>query len=452
MEKLLPQNIEAEMGVLGSLIIDPDAIVDVGPILKAEDFYRDAHRLVFEAIAHLWHRHEPADFLTLCEELEHHDHLEDIGGASYLTSLINGVPTSGNAKYYADIVARKAELREIIRAAGKIAQMAYDEESDALSRAEKLILEIGQNRAKQDFESMEDYMPTYMKRLEERSQGQGGVRGISTGLRELDALLGGLQRGNLYIPAARPGVGKTTICQNIAYRAAVKHGARIGFFSVEMSKDDLMDRFMSMHTKINSLSLKNGNLEEKEWKRVVNASDDLSELGIYFQYTPGIYVDDLVSMARRLVQQHKIDLLVIDYLQLLRARIEGKRIQMRELEVAEIARTLKMLAGELQVPVLAPAQINRQVEHGAIRKDEGTNLSYRMPALADLRESGEIEQSADVVMFLARSEEDETKVKLNIAKHRNGPVGDVDLYFEGATTRFMPLVTRIDEYGNVINE
>lgn len=452
MEKLLPQNIEAEKGVLGSIIIDPDAIVEIGPMLKAEDFYRDAHQIIFQAIADLWRKHEPADFLTLCDELERCSKLEDAGGASYITSLINCVPTSGNAVYYANIVVRKAELREIIHSSGKIAQIAYDEESDALSRAEEIIMGIGKERSKQDFESMSEYMSTYMKRMEERSQGQGGVRGISTGLRDLDALLGGLQRGNLIIPAARPGIGKTTICQNIAYRGALKHGYKVGFFSVEMSKDDLMDRFVSMHTKIDSLRLKNGSLDDKEWKRVVNAGDELSELGIYFQYTPGIYVDDLVSMARRLVQQHGVDLLVIDYLQLLRARVEGKRIQMREMEVAEIARTLKMLAGELQVPVLAPAQINRQVEHGALRKDERTNLSYRMPMLADLRESGEIEQSADVVLFLARAEEDETKVKLNIAKHRNGPVGDVDLYFEGATTRFMPMSTQIDEYGHVVND
>lgn len=452
MEKLLPQRIDAEKGVLGSMIIDPEAIIEVGTLVKPEDFYRDAHRSIFRAMTELWRKHEPADFLTLCDELERRKELDDIGGASYLTSLINEVPTSGNAAHYAKIVARKSELRTLIHAAGQIAAIAYEEEEDALSHAEQIIMAIGQQRAKQDFESMAEYMPTYLKRMEDRANGQSGIRGVSTGLRALDSLLGGLQRGNLYIPAARPGVGKTTICQNIAYRAALKHGSRVGFFSAEMSLDDLMDRFFSMHTKINSLSLKNGRLEEKEWKQVVCAGDDLSELGIYFQYTPGIYVDDLVSMARRLVQQHGVDLIVIDYLQLLRARIEGKRIGVREMEVAEIARTLKMLAGELQVPVLAPAQINRQVERGAVRKDEDTNLSYRMPMLADLRESGEIEQSADVVMFLARAEEDETKVKLNIAKHRNGPVGDVDLYFEGATTRFMPLSTQMDEYGNVVNE
>jgi replicative DNA helicase len=303
---------------------------------------------------------------------------------------------------------------------------------------------------KQDFESIADYLPTYIDHLEEKHLGKNKVRGVSTGMRPLDQITGGLQRGKLYVIGARPGVGKTTICQNISYKAALKHQRRIGFFSVEMSKDDLMDRFMSMHTRINSLKLQNGDMEQKEWDRIGVASDELEKLGIFFEYTPGIYLDDLASMARRLVQKQEIDLLVIDYLQLLRARIDGKRIQPREMEIAEIARGLKMLAGELNVPILAPAQINRQVEHGAVIEDTALKLSFRMPMLADLRESGEIEQSADVVGFLARAEQDETKVRLQIAKHRGGPKGDIDLYFEGETTRFMPLQTQVDAYGNVI--
>lgn len=460
MEKKLPSSQDAEEAALGSIIIDPAAIVEVSTILKPTDFYNWNRRTIFETIMELYRKHEPADFVTLCEVLERRpvsdeksqarDLLDEIGGASYLTSLVNRVPTSGNAEHYARIVARKAELRTLIHEAGKIAAMAYAEEEDALTRAEEMILAIGRQRVKQDFESLPEYLPTYINHLEEKQQGKNKVRGISTGMKPLDQITGGLQRGRLYVIGARPGVGKTTICQNITYKTAIKHQRRVGFFSVEMSKDDLMDGFMSMHTKINSLKFQNGDFEAKEWERIVDAENEMNELGIYFEYTPGIYLDDLASMARRLVQRQEIDLLVIDYLQLIRARIDGKRIQPREMEIAEIARGLKMLAGELNIPILAPAQINRQVEHSAVIQDKTLGLSFRMPMLADLRESGEIEQSADVVGFLARAEEDETKVRLQLAKHRGGPKGDIDLYFEGETKRFMPLQTQIDEYGRIV--
>jgi replicative DNA helicase len=433
-----PQSREAEEGVLGSLLIDPEAISEVAALITPDDFYNWGRRTIYTAILSLAQRHIPADYLTLCEELRRQGQLDEVGGASEVAALIGAVPTSRHAEYYARIVAKKAECRRLLQAAAKIAQLACEEGDEALTEAESLILAIGQQRAHQSFVSMAEYFPAYLNRLEARSQG-GAVRGISTNIRMLDALLGGLQPGKLYVPAARPGVGKTTICQNIAYRGARKHGIRVGFFSLEMSEDDLMDRFMAMHTQINSLALQNGALSPDEWDTVVKSEEVMSRLGIFFRHTPGIYLDDLASMARRLVKRHHIDVLIIDYLQLVRARIEGKRIGHREMEVAEIARGLKMLAGELSLPILAPAQISRAVEHSAVLKDERTGLSYRMPMLADLRESGELEQSADVVMFLARAEEDETKVKLHVAKHRNGPTGSIDLYFEGATTRFFPL-------------
>lgn len=461
----LPHSPEAEEGVLGSIIIDPEAIVEASLILRPEDFYNNARRTLFDVILYLYQKKEPADFITICDELESRavsesekkhpnapkNALEEVGGGDYITSLINRVPTSGNVGYYANIVQRKAECRELIRLSGKIAQMAYNEEDDVLQQSEAMILKIGQQRVKQDFVSLRDYFPTYLSRLEDIQKGGRAVRGCSTGLQALDGLLGGLQRGKLYVPAARPGVGKTTIVQNFAYRGAIKHGHRFGFFSVEMSKDDLMDRFVSMHTKINSLNLQNGALDNDMWQLIVNAESEMEKLGIYFEYTPGIYIDDLASMARRLVQRHEIDVLVIDYLQLLRARIDGKRIQVREMEVAEIARNLKMLAGELNVAVVAPAQINRQVERTAVSKETDSAYSFRMPVLADLRESGEIEQSADVVMFLARAEENEKIVRLNVAKQRGGPTGNINLYFEGETTRFMPLESRYDQFGNVID-
>lgn len=453
-EKQLPNSQEAEEGLLGSIILDPEAIDDVSTIVKTTDFFGFGRRLIYQAIMDLHSRHEPADFITLSDVLKNQqvsdertharDRLDEIGGSDYLLSLVAHVPTSGNAEYYARIVARKAELRRIIHAAGQIAAIAYAEEEDALAQAEKKILAIGQDRTQSDLDSLQEYLPEYLTLLEQRGQGQGGVRGVSTGIRPLDGFTGGLQRGKLYVPAARPGDGKTTLCQNIAYKAALKYGCKVGYLSLEMSREDVLDCLMSMHTKtVNSLNLQNGQLDKDQWEAVVRASDEMESLGIYIAHTPGIYLDDLASIARRSVQKHGIDLFVVDYMQLIRARIDGKRIAAREMEVAEIARGLKALAGELGVPFLVPAQLNRQVEHAAATKDERMGLSFKMPTLADLRESGEIEQSGDVVMFLARALEDSTIVRLQIAKNRRGPKGAVDLKFEGETTRFIPLA-RID--------
>lgn len=439
-EKLLPNSPEAEEGLLGSIIIDPEAIVDVSTIVRADDFYGWGRKTIYRTIMDLYVRRQPADFITICDELEIANQLQNVGGASYITSLISRVPTSGNAEHYARIVAKKAEFRRIIHAAGKIAAVAYEELEDALAQSEAEILAIGRARARNDLVSMQDYVPEYLGLLEQRSQGSGSVRGVSTGIRPLDGFTGGLQRGKLYVPAGRPGDGKTTLCQNIAYKAAAKYGCKVGYLSLEMSKEDLLDCFMSMHTKqVNSLSLQNGQLTDQQWHLVADAGTEMQALGIYFEHTPGIYLDDLASIARRNVQKHGIDLFVVDYMQLIRARIEGKRIATREMEVAEIARGLKALAGELNVPFLVPAQLNRQVEHSAAFKDETCGLSFKLPTLADLRESGEIEQSADVVLFLARAIEDNTIVRLQIAKNRRGPKGAVDLKFEGETTRFLPL-------------
>lgn len=450
--KTLPIKIEAEQGVLGSIIIDPDALVEIVPTLRAQDFYRDAHRSIYEAIIHLYEKQIPADFVTICDELERRNLLDEVGGDIYLMDLTRCVPTSGNAKYYADIVARAAEHRAIIEIAGQIAQMAFEEKPETLQFAEQKILEVGKHRPNQDFYRIGDYYQPYASRLEKMQRDGTQTRGVSTHLRSLDQILGKLQNGKLYIPAARPGVGKTSICQDIAYRVAVKDKKHVAFFSMEMSEDELMDRFMSMQTKINSMKLQNADLQEPDWKRIVEAGDVMEDLHIYFRYTPGMYVDELASTARRLAQKHGIDLLVVDYTQLLKARIDGKRITVREMEVAEIVRTLKELAGELQIPILAPAQINRQVERSAMLKDEKTNYSYRMPMLADLRESGELEQSADVVIFLARAEEKEDMVKLVVAKHRGGPTGDADLYFKGETTQFFSVISQYDEYGQRIEE
>lgn len=436
MEKPLPFNIECEQGLLGSIIIDPEVIVEVANRVLPDDFYREAHRLLYRTILRLYESREPADYLTICDELERRDLLESVGGASYITSLVNHVPTSGNAPYYAKRIVKYAQLRRLLKAAGDIAALAYEGQDDALERAESLILSIGHERTRTDFVSISEYLPTYMEHVEQRQSDYGKIRGIPTCLGDLDYITGGLQRGGLYIPAARPGVGKTTLSQNIAYNTARYHGKRVAFFSLEMSLDDLTDRFMSLHTNIDSQHLRNGRLTEDQERAIVRAQAELEDVGIYLQYTPGITLDSLKSKARWILSRVGIDLIIVDYLQLVTATIDGKRVAVREMEVAEVARGLKALAGELNVPVLAPAQINRELERRAAVQDKSSGLSYRMPQLSDLRESGEIEQSADVVMFLARSEETKERVKLLVAKHRNGPEGDIDMQFHGSTTRF----------------
>lgn len=445
MEKLLPQNIEAECGVLGSIIIDPEAIVDLAPFLHPEDFYRDAHRTIYEVILHLSRRGGPADFITICDELERRTLLDDVGGASSISALINQVPTSGNVEYYGHIVARTAQMRRLIKAAGEIAALAYSDAEDALPQAEEKILAVGKQGAFADLRPLGDLLPTYLAELERR---ESGIRGISTGFRGFDIPTRGFQRGKLYVVGARPGVGKTTFCQNVAYRGALK-GHRYAYFSLEMPEDDVLDCFMAMDSLENSLRLQGGDIED--WSAVVESGDRLAELGMYLRYTPGIYLDELASMARRIVHAKNVEMIIIDYLQLMRARIDGKRIQHREMEIAEIARGLKALAGELRVPILVPAQINRNVERASAVCDERMNLSFRMPSLADLRESGEIEQSADTVIVAARSEEDETKVRFQFVKNRRGPLGSVDLHFEGGTSRFLSIEIERDEYGNIID-
>ncbi len=437
LEKLLPQNVEAEMGVLGSIILDPEAIVEIADFLYASDFYRDAHRTIYEVVLSLYSRREPADFITICDELERRGELEEVGGATYITSLINQVPTSGNVEFYGRIVERTAILRRLIHAAGQIAALAYEQVPDALARAETLILSLGRESRATSFVSIGEYLPTYLAHLDEVQQSKEKVRGIPTGIGDLDALAL-LQRGDLIVPAARPGVGKTTLCQNIAYNAALKYGKRVGFFSCEMTLDALMDGFVSRDTGINSQNLLTGTLTDAEYERLVN-ENALELLGIYLKHTPGIFLEELAHEARKLVSRHKIDLLIVDYLQLVRARIDGKRVTPREMEVAEVTRGLKALAGELNIPILCPAQISREIEHRAGTRDEREHLTYKMPMLSDMRESGEIEQSADVVACLAQSEERNERVKLIILKNRRGPKGELDLYFRGETKQFLSL-------------
>src|SRR6266576_183380 len=438
LEKLLPQNIEAECGVLGSIIIDPEAIVQVSDFLHADDFYRDAHRTIYEVILQLYEQREAPDFITICDELERHNKLENVGGASYITSLINQVPTSGNVEYYGRIVERNAILRRLIHAAAQIAATAYEEtDADvALDRAEQLIFNISQRHARSDFALLRDILSAYMNKLDQLHERRGTIVGVPTGFTDLDHLTGGLQKSDLIILAARPAIGKTSMALSLAHNAAIKHQSSVAVFSLEMSKEQLVQRLLSMDAGIDQQRLRTGWIEDDEWERIVYAMGTLSEANIWIDDTAGISTVEMRSKARRLHAERNIDLIIVDYLQLMQSMSgSGKRNENRVQEISEISRNLKSLARELNVPVLALAQLSRAVE----------SRQSKVPQLSDLRESGSIEQDSDIVMFIYRDDvyNPETERKniadIIVAKHRNGPVGTISLYFQASKTRFHDL-------------
>ncbi|TMD91419.1 MAG: replicative DNA helicase [Chloroflexi bacterium] len=438
MEKLLPQNIEAECGVLGSIIIDPEAIVQVAEFLFPDDFYRDAHRTIYEVIIQLYEQRQPADFITICDELERRNKLEDVGGASYITSLINLVPTSGNVEYYGRIVERNAILRRLIEAAGQIAAVAYQEEDAdvALDKAEQLIFNISQRHARSDFALLRDILSAYMNKLDQLHERRGTIVGVPTGFTDLDHLTGGLQKSDLIILAARPAIGKTSLALTMAHNTAIKHQRSVAIFSLEMSKEQLVQRLLSMDAAIDQQRLRTGWIEDDEWERIVYAMGTLSEANIWIDDTAGISTVEMRSKARRLHAERNIDLIIVDYLQLMQSMSgSGRRNENRVQEISEISRNLKSLARELNVPVLALAQLSRAVE----------SRQSKVPQLSDLRESGSIEQDADIVMFIYRDDvyNPETERKniadIIVAKHRNGPVGEISLYFQASQTRFHDL-------------
>jgi len=345
-EKLLPQNIEAECGVLGSIIIDPEAIVQVAEFLFPDDFYRDAHRTIYEVIIQLYEQREAADFITICDELERRNKLEDVGGASYITSLINLVPTSGNVEYYGRIVERNAILRRLIEAAGQIAAIAYQEEDAdvALDKAEQLIFNISQRHARSDFALLRDILSAYMNKLDQLHERRGTIVGVPTGFTDLDHLTGGLQKSDLIILAARPAIGKTSLALTMAHNTAIKHQRSVAIFSLEMSKEQLVQRLLSMDAAIDQQRLRTGWIEDDEWERIVYAMGTLSEANIWIDDTAGISTVEMRSKARRLHAERNIDLIIVDYLQLMQSMSgSGKRNENRVQEISEISRNLTQL-------------------------------------------------------------------------------------------------------------
>ncbi|MCB0194810.1 MAG: replicative DNA helicase [Anaerolineae bacterium] len=434
-DKLQPHNIEAEEAILGSLLIDPDAILRISTFLSPGDFYVQRHGWVYESILDLHERRQPSDLVTLSDELERRNQLADVGGSAYLTGLINATPTSIHVEYYARIVERTAVLRRLIDAASKIAQLAYQDSEDAdevVDRAEEIIFAISERRIDRDLKPIRQVLESFYDRVEYLNQHQGEVIGIPTGLADLDKLLGGLQRSDMIVMAGRPGMGKTSLALSIALQSARQWQKRVAVFSLEMSDEQLVQRLVSAETGIDSQRLRLGNIKADEWPTFYQAIRLLSETSIFIDDTPAISALELRSKARRLHAEHGLDMIIVDYLQLMSG---GSRNENRQQEISFISRSIKGLARELNVPVLALSQLSRQVESRADKR----------PMLSDLRESGSIEQDADVVLFIYRDDvynpdtEFPNIAEIIVSKHRSGPTGVFSVYFKKHLAQFVDL-------------
>jgi replicative DNA helicase len=434
-DKLQPHNVEAEEAVLGSLLIDPDAIIRIATFLGPDDFYVERHSWLYEAIRDLHERREPADLVTLTDELERRGQLSEIGGSAYLTSLINATPTSIHVEYYARIVERTAVLRRLIDAAGQIARLAYqdtEEVDEVVDRAEEIIFGVSARRVERDLRHIRNVLDKYYDRIEYLYQHRGEMIGIPTGLADLDKLLGGFQRSDMIVLAGRPGMGKTSMALSVALQAARRLQRRVAIFSLEMSDEQVVQRLISAETGIDSQRLRLGDIKEDEWPTFIQATNLLSGTSIFIDDTPSISALELRSKARRLHAEHGLDLLIVDYLQLMRG---DSRSENRQQEISFISRSIKALARELNIPILALSQLSRQVES---RHD-------KRPMLSDLRESGSIEQDADVVLFIYRDElynpdtEFPNIAELIVSKHRSGPTGVFSVYFKKHLAQFIDL-------------
>ena len=439
----MPHNIDAEQAVLGSIIINPHAVAHVADLLRPEDFYRDNHRVVYQAILDLFQKNGPADFVTLSDALQKQGRLEEVGGQSQITSLVNTVPSSANVDHYARIVERMSLMRKLIHAATEIAGMAYDAEDGqaALDKAEQLIFAVGQRHAHTDFSAVSELLEAYYKKLDQLHELRGGMVGLGTGYVELDRMTGGLQKSDLIIVAARPAVGKSSLALSLAYnvahppKSAGERTNRVAFFALEMSKEQMLQRLLSIRTGIDQHRIRSGLFNDEEWARISQAFGELGEFGIFIDDTAAISVMEMRSKARRLASERQgLDLIVVDYLQLMQGH-PGARNENRVQEVSEISRSLKALARELNVPVVALSQLSRSVE----------SRQSRVPQLSDLRESGSIEQDSDIVLFIYRDEvynadtDRKNIADIIVAKHRNGPIGQFSLRFDSSKTLFQNL-------------
>ncbi|MEX0668169.1 MAG: replicative DNA helicase [Candidatus Saccharimonadales bacterium] len=431
--KIPPQSVEAESSLIGSILIDQEAMTKIADIVSSNDFYETRHNQIFSSILQLYEQRRPIDVLTVTEKLESSGIIDKVGGASYITDLANSVPSAAHVEEYADIVAKKATLRRLIGAAQEITNLGYSDSQDTaelIDQAEQLLYGVSDNKNRQAFRSIGDVLSESFDRIEELSKDKGKLRGVSTGFRSVDNILAGLQNSDLLILAARPAMGKSSFALNIAHHVAIDEGIPVGLFSLEMSQEQLVDRLLSAEAGVDSWKLRTGNLDDKDFAKIGDAMGVLSEAPIFIDDTPMANVMDMRTKARRIQSQHGLGLIIVDYLQLMSGR--GNYGENRVQEVSEISRGLKGLARELNVPVLALSQLSRGVE----------SRNPQIPQLADLRESGSIEQDADVVMFLYREEyynpdtDRQGLSDLFVKKHRNGPTGQVELYFHAEKTQF----------------
>ncbi len=427
--KLPPQNIEAEQSVLGALLIDQDAIIKIADKLTAEQFYRGAHKKIYEAIIALYERREPADIVTVSGELAQRGVLEEIGGEEYLTELVDKVPTAANVESYSTIVRDLALRRDLISISNDITEKAYGGAmpvKELLEDVEQRIFTISQENLVRNFLPIRDTLMTSFDKLEQLHKNKSGVRGVPTGFRDIDNKLSGLQDSNLIILAARPSMGKTSLALNISQYAAVHQQIPVGFFSLESSREELVDRLLASQSGVDYWKITTGNLTDEDFSKVGEAMGILADSPLFIDDTPGQSIMEMRTKARRLQVEHGVRLLVVDYLQLAKSRNLVNRVQ----EISEVSQGLKNIAREIGCPVLALSQLSRSVEQRGEQR----------PQLSDLRDSGSIEQDADVVMFIWRPADEEKlrpdHTKLTIAKHRNGPTGEIDLVFRGESARF----------------
>ncbi|MCK8816649.1 replicative DNA helicase [Natroniella sulfidigena] len=440
-DKVPPNSLEAEKSTLGSMLLDRDAIAKVIEILQPEDFYRQTHSIIYNVINDLFDKGKPVDLVTISEQLREKGKLEEVGGASYITSIVNSVPTASNVEHYAKIVEEKSILRKLIKTSNQIAQLGYqgDQGIDfVLDEAEQLVFNLSQRRDTQSFSMIKDILMDTFDNLEQLYKHKGDVTGVPTGFRDLDKMTSGFQKADLVIIAARPSMGKTALALNIAQHAAVEEDIPVAIFSLEMSKAQLVQRMLCSEAQVDSHRLRTGYLNETDWRRISQAAGRLGEAKVFIDDTPGITVMEMRAKARRIQAEHGLELILIDYLQLMQGR---RNSESRQQEVSQISRSLKGLARELDVPVVSLSQLSRAVEQ---RND-------KRPQLSDLRSSGSIEQDADIVAFIYRDDyynPDSEKAGITeiiIGKQRNGPVGTVELAFQKEYTKFVDLAKRTEE-------
>lgn len=432
-----PQSTEAEASVLGSILLEGSLFEAIADQIHPEDFYRQANGKIYASMLDLFQKGEPIDVLTVTNRLEETKQLDAVGGGSYLAELAGSVPTTANLQSYTEIVVKKATLRRLISASREISELAFNETDDIttiVDSAEKRLFQVAEQYNSESFSQLRDVLSTTFERIDEMHKNKGKLRGVPTGFSSLDDKLSGLQKSDLVVLAARPSMGKTTLAMNIARNAAVKSRASVGIFSLEMSKEQLVDRLLSLEAGVDSWKLRTGHLAESDFPKLAAAMDTLAVAKIFIEDTAGLSVMEIRAKARRLQAQSGLDLLIVDYLQLMDGG-SGRSIDNRVQEISEISRSLKALARELQIPVLALSQLSRAVE----------SRIGNIPQLSDLRESGSIEQDADVVLFIYRDEyynkESDKKniAEILIKKHRNGPTGEAELYFSADQQKFSDL-------------